>query len=92
MIESLLACFTLISFSSYGHLHQFLPKNLVGRLIPQNRVLGRITRFYNPGQYYWGKQIRGGKSGALYYPKYFRNQSLVGNISKMRKYYVLLPL
>ena len=48
MIESLLTCFTCISFSLYGHIHQFLPKNLVGRLIPQNRVLGRITRFYNP--------------------------------------------
>ena len=32
----------------YGHLNQFLPKNLVGRFILHNRGLGRIMRFYNP--------------------------------------------
>ena len=40
--------FTIISFSLYGYLHQFLSKNLAGRLIRQNWVLGRITLFYNP--------------------------------------------
>ena len=32
----------------YGNFHQFLPRNLVGRLITLNRVFGRYTRFYDP--------------------------------------------
>ena len=43
------SCFTHISLASHSHLNQFLPRNLVGRLIMHDRVLGRYTRFYSPG-------------------------------------------
>ena len=37
-----------IEFALYGHHNQFPPKNLVGRFLSHDRVLERITRFYNP--------------------------------------------
>ena len=44
-----LTCFTHISLAFYGNLNQVLPQNLVGRLMTHDRVLGRYTRFYDPG-------------------------------------------
>ena len=38
----------MVSFALYGNLDQFPPKNLVGRFISHNWMLGRITHFYNP--------------------------------------------
>ena len=46
--ESFLTSFTHISLALYGHLYHFLPRNLVGRLISKDQVLGWFTSFYDP--------------------------------------------
>ena len=46
----LLSMFHTYSTGFYCHLYQFLPRCLVGRLITNNRMLGRFTSFYDPGR------------------------------------------
>ena len=49
MIKSFSTCSKYISLALYGHLYQFLCGNLVGGSIKWYWVLGRFTRFYDPG-------------------------------------------
>ena len=47
--KSFLKCLAHILLAFYGNFHKFFPRNLVGRLITYNWVLGRHTRFCGHG-------------------------------------------